>query len=360
MKETMIENMNEATIEASIEAMDEAMIETQLPIEDLPKRKPELTEVISALKSEADSDSPRHSATVIYGLSDLTELELKRLAADWADLPASYKQRVLKQLHETSETVFELDFTAFAHWNLKDNSSLLRSAAIDLLWCDHSTMTIRQLMDLARNDKSQDVRAKAFSELGRILLLGEYGDIPEHDTRAAQELAHATATDRRAPVELRRRALEALANSSHPEVAALIREAYHDGDYWLKISAIFAMGRTCNNMWRDIVLEELESSDKQTLYEAIQACGALQLEDSLAQVQRFLSDEDREIQLMAIWALGEIGGKQAFDMLLQLEESEESETSIEDQEILGAIEDAVESASFSLDMPRYGIPFDKI
>ncbi len=328
------------------------MTEPEIALEEAGLRKPELTDVIKALKGEAHTDSASHSSTVVYGLSDLSELELERLASDWAGFPATYKHQILKQLLETSETVFELDYAAFARMNLTDKSSLVRSAAIELLWSDESLATMRQLLELARSDKSHDVRAQAFSALARFILLGEYGDIPANIAREAQELALDSAKDRHASVEVRRRALEALANSSHAEVPAVIRAAYADGNHLLKVSAIYAMGRTCDKIWRDTVLEELENSDSQILYEAVQACGALQLEESLRVIEALSAGDDQEIQLMAIWALGEIGGKRAFEILCELEESQE------DREVLDAVEEAIDAASFSLSMPSLDMEFD--
>lgn len=330
------------------------MTETETTPEATGLRKPGLIEVIKALRSESHSDSPAHSSTVIYGLSDLSNLELDRLASVWAGLPAAYKHRVLKQLVETSEAVFELDFSAFAQICLTDESSLVRSAAIELLWSDESIATMRQLLDLARSDRSHEVRAQAFSGLGRFVLLGEYGDIPADDAREAQELALNAVKDTHAPIEVRCRALEALANSSHPEAAALIRDAYENGNHLLKVSAIYAMGRTCDKIWRETVLEELVSSDNQIVYESVQACGALQLQESVRLIEDLISGDDREIQLMAIWALGEIGGKRAFEILCDLEET------VEDRDLLAAVEDASDAASFSLNMSSLDLEFDNV
>ena len=328
------------------------MTKAEYAQEDLGLRKPELTEVISALRSDVQSDTSTHSATVIYGLSDLSEPELVRLAPVWRDMPATFKHRTLKQLIETSEADFEMNFDAFASWNLTDDSSLIRAAAIDLLWSDESVSTMRQLMDLARNDTSYEVRAQALSALGRFILLGEYGDIPPQDAHEAQQLAFTTFKDVREPIEIRSRSLEAIGNSSHPTTEGLIREAYEDGNHLLKVSAIYAMGRTCNKIWRDIVLEELESSDNQIVYEAVQACGWLQLEESVRSIGDLIAGDDREVQLMAIWALGEIGGKRAYEFLCDLEEL------IEDREIQQATEDAVDAASFSLSMSSLDLEFD--
>lgn len=328
------------------------MSESDISLSDLSQKKPELSDLIKILRDEAQASSPSYSATVTYGLSDLTEAELDRLTPVWQGLPAPHKHHILKQLTESSEAVFDLDFAAFARRNLRDASSLVRAAAIELLWSDESVSTMRKLLELARDDDSPAVRAAAFSGLGRFILLGEYGEVPESDAREAQELSLRAFKNRQAPLELRRRALEALANSSHPEAATLIREAYADGNHLLKVSAIYAMGRTCDKIWRDIVLEELQNSDSQILYEAVQACGALQLNESVGAIGDLADCGDREIQLMAIWALGEIGGKRAFDILSDLEENQE------DQELLEAIEAASDAASFSLSMASLDLAFD--
>lgn len=330
------------------------MTESEFTLEDSSLKKPELTDVINALRREARSDASTISSAVIYGLSDLGEKELARLSPVWADLPLGYKHRVLRQLVETSEAAFELNFDALAYSTLSDDASLLRAAAIDLLWCNESVSTMRKLMDIARDDTSPEVRAKAFSSLGRFILLGEYGDIPANDARKAQDLALATYRDHHRPVEIRCRALEALGNSSRAEAEGLIREAYSNGNHMLKVSAIYAMGRTCNKIWRDIVLEELESGDNQIVYEAIQACGTLQLTESVPLIRESISADDREIQLMAIWALGEIGGKRAFEILSELEET------AEDRQILEAVEDAIDAASFSLRMSSLDLELDNI
>ena len=330
------------------------MTKAEYAHEDLGFRKPELTEVISALRSEAQSDTSTHSATVIYGLSDLSEPELDRLAPVWQGMPATFKHRTLKLLIENSEADFGLNFDAFASWNLTDDSSFVRAAAIDLLWSDESVSTMRQLMDLAQNDTSYEVRAQALAGLGRFILLGEYGDIPPQDAHEAQQLALSTFKDDREPIEIRSRSLEAIGNSSLPTTEGLIREAYEDGNHLLKISAIYAMGRTCNKIWQDIVLEELESSDNQIVYEAVQACGWLQLEESVRLIGDLIAGDDREIQLMAIWALGEIGGKRAYEILCDLAELNE------DGAIQEAAEEAVDAASFSLSMSSLDLEFDSL
>ena len=314
--------------------------------------KPQLAEVIEALEHDSASGAQTVSPVIIYGMSDLEREELERIAPIWRGLPAAYKHQVLRQLNETSEAAFELNFCEIALTSLDDASSLVRAAATDLLWTDESLETMRRMMKMAQDDASAEVRARALAGLGRYILLGEYGEIPYSDAQQAQALALQSYRNESQPPEVRRRALEALANSNHPEVESCIRGAYANGNHLLRVSALFAMGRTCDKKWQDVLLRELDSGDSELVYEAIQACGHLQLEDSVQAIGELILSDDREIQLMSIWALGEIGGKTAFEILSNLADTEA------DDEVLDMIDEALDAASFSLSMSARNFGFE--
>ena len=328
------------------------MKDYDLSFSDPERAKPEISDVISALLLEAKRNAGTVGPNVVYGLSDLPDNDLQCLKAVWQELSAAYKHKVLRQLNETSEVAFELNFREIALMSLDDESDFVRAAAIDLLWTDETLPTMRRLITMARMDTSADVRTRALAGLGRYILLGEYDDIPKNDALKAQELALNCFEAETEPVEVRCRALEALSNSSHPAVEDLIRAAYFNGNHMLKVSAIFAMGRTCDKQWQDILLDELDAGDNELVYEAIHACGQIQLEESVEAIGELTLGDDREIQLMAIWALGEIGGKRAFDILSSLQDA-----SPED-EIAETIDDALDAASFSLSMPAVDFGFD--
>lgn len=321
--------------------------------QELALSKPPLDELLAALRQEAASPARVLSSTVIYGLSDLSSNELRAVEPVWRGLPSSFKHQVLSALNEASEAMFELNFREIATLGLRDDSGGVRAMAIELLWTDESPATMRQLMRLAADDPEPSVRSSALKGLGPFILLGEYGRIPGDLAREAQRLTRALHTDDRQPLDVRRRALEALANSSHPSLETLIQAAYANGNHDLKTSAIFAMGRTCNEVWQDILLEELDSHDNEYVYEAITACGQIQLKPGVQRIGELTLSEDREIQLAAIWALGEIGGKRAFDILSSLSETVEN-----DEEGTAAIETALDSASFSLSFAALDLDFD--
>lgn len=319
---------------------------------DLPIPKPSLDELISALRNEGRSAQAVVAAAIVYGLSDLQPKEQRAIEPVWNALSVIAKHRVLRALNEASEAMFELSYREIATLGLDDASGLIRSTSIDLLWTDESEETMRKLMRMADTDSDAAVRTRALEQLGRFILLGEYGDIADELAEQAQALTLKIHTDNAEPVALRRRALESLANSSHPAVCDLIKAAYADGNHELRIGAIFAMGRTCSNTWRDQLMDELESGDNECAFEAIRACGQIQLKEAARRIGEFTLSEDQELQMIAIWSLGEIGGRHAIDVLSSLEER------AQDDDMVAAIDEALDTAGFGLSVASLGLALD--
>jgi len=317
------------------------------------REKPEFDKILATLSAEGHKNENIVEASLFYGLSDILAEEVKQLEPIWNELPTSYKHKMLVAFNEASEADFDLSYKQVALLGLKDESSLTRSAAVDLLWDDESVATMRLLLNLVRTDDSPNVKARALVALGKFILLGEYEEIPELIAHEAQELAFETHNDTSQPLEVRRRALEALSNSSHPQKDKLIQSAYHSPEHLFKVSAIFAMGRTCDEKWEDIILDELNSEDNELVYEAVRACGEIGLSSSVRQLGQLLLDDDREIQMMVIWSLGEIGGQQAVDILSVYEEN------VEDEDLLEATEDALGVASFNLSGAMFDFDIDE-
>jgi hypothetical protein len=289
-------------------------------------------------------------AAVIYGLSDLSPAQIEQFLPIWQTLDDGYRYRIMRALAETSEADFEMEFSAVGRVGLNDPADNVRLASIDVLWEDESVACMQALMNLAANDTSTAVRASATSALGRFMLKGEYGEIPEDQTQAAVSLVTDILLDESLDVEIRRRALEALSNSSSDILAKEIRKAYRSGDHGMQVSSVFAMGRSSDSQWEDIVLKELDSHDAEMRYEAARACGELTLVDAVPKLARLLVDDDREIQEVGIWALGEIGGKQSIRILEDMRSVAEERN---DDVLVEAIEDAIANATF-MDSGMFG------
>ena len=305
------------------------------------REKPDIQTTVKALKDSVDGT---FNTIVFYGLSELTADEMGHVRQSWAGLPVEHRQKLLSRLIDVGEANFDLDYRAVGWHALYDEDAAVRASAIELLWEDESLELMGQLIEMAQWDESAHVRAGAASALGRFILMGELGDLPEAETMRAQDVVVNLFTNQNEEVEVRRRSLEAIANCSHEIVTEAIEEAYYSGDPDMQASAIYVMGKSCDERWADAVLHEIGSDDPQVRYEAARASGELELEEALPQLARLVQGADREIKEIAIWSLGEIGGGYALRVLGALaEEAEESG----DDELLEAVEEALSSASLA-------------
>jgi HEAT repeat protein len=166
-----------------------------------------------------------------------------------------------------------------------------------------------------REDEDINVRAIAATALGHFVLMGELDEIrPDPRTQAYQSLL-ATCLDSEENGEVRRRALESLAYADTEAVTDLISKAYAAPEEKMRVSAVFAMGRSANTGWARQVRQELFSPNPELRYEAARACGELQLPGSVPDLADLTEDVDPEVQEAALWALGQIGGEKARKVL---------------------------------------------
>jgi len=314
---------------------DDGLDDVGLDMEIAPTKKPTIDEVVSMLEGGGDEHIP---AGAYYGLSDLDDSSLQVLEPVWQKLSTDYKRKLVTELGEASEVNFDLNFDALGYLALDNIDAGVRASAIDLLWINESLSLLSKLIDLAENDESTEVRAAATSELGRFILLGEYGDIPESEAVRAQDVAINLLNETTEDIQVRRRALEAISNSSLEFVPEAIQEAYESDEQLMHVSAVFAMGRSYDQQWTETVLRELRNDDPEIRYEAARAAGELEIEEAVTLLGQLAVADEREIKQVAIWSLGEIGGSQAMRLLTALAEDAEE---AEDEDLHEAIEDAI-------------------
>lgn len=300
--------------------------------------------VQDAIDALQDGENETGSA-VAYGLSDITAEELAQFQRVWVQLDAKTRYMVVEHLTDISESNFELDYRAVGHLALDDEDVEVRIKAIDLLWTDDSTQLLEKLVHMARWDTAPAVRAKATGDLGRFILLGEYGDIRPRYSQAAQETAIDIWTNVDEQVDVRRRALEAISNSSHPIVSEVISEGYNSHDERMTASAVYGMGRSCDERWASTVLQELSSENPEMRYEAARASGQLELETAVPVLARLALSNERDVQEAAVWSLGEIGGSRAGQALEKLSEA------LTDEDWQPLIEDAISNANLGHGLP---------
>nr|MBP7694601.1 HEAT repeat domain-containing protein [Anaerolineales bacterium] len=191
------------------------------------------------------------------------------------------------------------------------------------------------------------VRATAASALGRFVYLGEMEELPAKQARRVEDalLAVIAGPDE---LEVRRRALEAVAFSSRPEVTELITQAYASPELLARVSAVFAMGRNSDERWNAPVLAELESLQPELRFEAARAAGELELAEAVDALQKMVEEGDIQVREAAIWSLGQIGGDAARAILLDLlQAAADSERDF--------LEDALENLQFHDEMVEFDL-----
>jgi HEAT repeat protein len=244
-------------------------------------------------------------------LSSLNSAELKLFEQAWETIEPKRRRQIMYRLVELAEDNFELDFDNIFKGRLKDEDAEVRSKAIEGLWESEEASLIDPLIDLLEQDSSEKVQAAAATALGKFALLAELEKLrPSHKSKICRTLL-TVINDKSKPLEVKRRALEAAAPLTLPQMKKTIAEAYQSRNHQLRISALFAMGKSCNPSWLPILLKELASADAEIRYEAAGACGELGEEEAASYLTELVNDPDIDVRLVAIQALGKIGGPEA-------------------------------------------------
>lgn len=303
--------------------------------------KPTHAKFNQALALLREPEAP-FTADMIRSLSDLSGADLHDFSTLWPSLLPLRRRDLITRLVETAETNFEFDFGPIILLALDDPDEEVRRLALDGIFEDSPPTVIERVIGLAKSDPFSEVRAAATQTLGQFILQGELGKLPDHLNTRLQDTVLALYNNMNEALDVRRRALEAIANCGREGVKDMIREAYFADDLPMRVSAVFAMGRTCDDAWASHVLDELDSEEPEMVYEAARAAGELELKKALPRLIEMAYEDDREVQEMAIWALGEIGGKQARNALNELAALAEENG---DDELSDAVQEAQSVAS---------------
>ena len=261
-------------------------------------------------------DNPLLTSRLV-DLSNLNSEELRFLEQVWAAIEPKRRRQIVHRLVELAEDNFELNFDSIFKNCLKDQDAEVRSKAMEGLWESEETCLINPLINLLEQDSSEKVRAAAATALGKFAMLAEHKKLRfSHTSKVCQALLSIIG-DKSKPIEVRRRALEAVAPLSLPQVKEAIMEAYQRHSSRLRISSIYAMGKSCDHFWLPILLKELANADAEIRYEAVGACSELGEEKVIPYLIKLSNDPDADVQLAAIQALGKIGGSEAKKCLEQ-------------------------------------------
>ena len=298
---------------------------------------------------ELAQDKPDEAT--LYELSNLHGETLEKLCQVWPSLPKERREYIVARLAEIAEADFEADFAELFKLCLEDLSPRVRATAIEGLWEVEDVILVRPMIEMLREDPSVLVREASASGLSRFALMAEMKRLPSRLAEMVWDVLWDAAHDPEEDLAVCRRSIEALAYFDRPEVAQLIRQAYADDELKMRASAVFAMGRSSDQGWSEVVLAELETDDAEMRYEATRACGELRLIEATQQLSRLVTDADTEVKLAAVWSLGQLGTPEARRVLEIC--SEQGDEALQD-----AAEEALDEMDFmqgDLDFPLYDL-----
>lgn len=288
----------------------------------------------------------------LTNLSQLSPEEREDFKRAWARIDPERRLQVVQRLSDVADDNVEYDFSGALIECIQDLDARVRAAAIEALWEYEERDLIPVLVERLRSDEDADVRAAAALALGRYVVLGELGSLRPRDLSTIEDVLAATINDAAETEEVRGRALEALGARSEPWVRDLISDAYTSGLHRMQVSAVHAMGRSCDSDWLPDVIQQMRSDDPDLRFEAATAAGMIGDEDVVPHLASLIDDEDSDVQEVAIEAMAEIGGSDARSALTrQLNNPEErireaAREAIASMELAGAIDDEEDDEDF--------------
>ncbi len=261
-------------------------------------------------------DSTDLSQSDFIEISDLMPDELGQFVRTWFTIPVERKRWTISTMVELAEDSPELDFSAVFKLCLREQDEEVLEKAIEGLWEHEDRSVITGLINVLDSNKSPRVRSAAAVALGKFPVLVQEGKVLAKDGDAILDSLMKVLEDPDQPVDVVRRSLEAVAPFNTDRIRDLVDKSYKSDDLQLKSSSIFAMGRTGDANWLPLLIKELQSSQPSIRYETAHACGELAEEDAVPHLIALLEDDDYQVQLAGISALGKIGGPLAKKVLV--------------------------------------------
>jgi len=309
---------------------------------------------IRQLMAELVEDSEAIPFSKLYLLSDLAGERWLAFREVWQTLPDPQRRRLMRGLVDLAEASFQVHFDVIFRYCMQDPDPEVRAAAINGLWENEESTLIGPLIAALRSDPSAQVRSAAAMGLGRYVLAGELEQLEAPVQARIMEELMTTVHLAGESVEVRRRAVESAAYACTPDVLDALEIAYYDEDAGMRLSAIVGMGRSCDLRWQDIILTELQNNSPAMRYEAAVAAGEMMLRRAVPILAQLIEDPDSQVRDASIWALGQVGGQQAKDVLLDAYDDADEYTA-------GAIEDALAEQALmagELDFTLYALDPD--
>ena len=244
-------------------------------------------------------------------LSGLTDSDVSSMERLWASVPVERRRMLIERLLTMAENNIDLDFTSVFKHSLSDEDPMVRALGVNGLWESNDRKLVMPLIALLQEDSHKDVRASAAVALGKFGALAQDGKLLSRDGERIKEMLLNSLEEPDEDPDVWRRVLEAAAVFNTPRVRELIGNAYASEESKLRISAIFAMGKTADAAWLPTLIKAVGDDDPAIRYESAIALGELAEEKAVPHLIPLINDHDTQVQLASIKSMGAIGGQLA-------------------------------------------------
>ena len=258
----------------------------------------------------------------VYGFNDLAAADLPVLTALWPRIAPELRLAIVTDAIEFAAEDYRFDIQRFLLVASDDDAVEIRLEAAEGLAAIHEGRVATRLLDMLRDDVSDDVRARAAASLGPFVILAEFDELEPAITGRLQRDLFAVAEDEDESWHVRRAAAEsAAAFGPGPRVEALVQRLWEEDELGLRPGAVLMIGRANMREWLPVVRELLTDEDPALRYEAVHAVGLMEDVDSLPELSEVaLHEEDVDLRHQAITSIGAIGGSRAARILNRLAE----------------------------------------
>lgn len=313
------------------------------PLEELP-----FSEVLTALLDTDQVLDPLH----LYRLSDISPENLASVKRIWAEISLKRRRALLEDLEELTDTNPLLSFELIFRLALKDEDEQVRFFAIRAIEIFDTDDLIPFFLSVLKTEESIDLRAVTASVLGKYVYRGELDKISKKLKKNIEDhLLEILEED--SPLEIQRRALEAISFSSRKEVKGHILKAYQSElDEWVA-SSLFAMGRSFDHQYTELVFDKLQDTSPKVRLEAVRACGELAIEDAVPAIIDLLNDLP-DIRGAAILALSQIGGEEAGPAIHGLLDDE---ISADEEELIQQALERLDFLDEGINIAMFDLPY---
>ena len=281
-------------------------------------------------------------ASKLANMAELSSEELELFKTAWRSINVERRRQLAAMMAEIVRNSIDLEFEDAFRILLEDMDTEVRLKAIQGLEECENLSIVNPLIGLLGKHNDDATRAAAASALGKFAILSEVGKLQGCYANRIEHALLGIIRDKNEDVEVRRRAIEAIAPLSRSHVKDIIKRAYDSPDQKLKRSALCAMGRNCDRSWLPMLMSELNNTDPELRYEAAVACGELGEDECIPALIKLTRDTDIQVQLAAITSLGHIGGYEARQELTRY-------LNDPDERIREAAEIALDELGFSHD-----------